>query len=307
MDFGIVIVTYNRKALLSECLDCVLNQTLPFTHIIVVNNHSTDGSEEYLNDLAKRLDALQVFHLKENLGGAGGFAFGFQKIMETSCDWFLIIDDDAMIERTYMEKLADAVAHTDYLACSGTVMTDGAIDRLHRRRIKNSCFMLYEPVEADAYKNDTFEYDISTFCGLCINTSLARKTGLPKTDYFIWFDDTEYCLRFRENTRILNVNQAVLNHKAASAQAVPVCWKHYYGFRNSIDIGRTYSSHPMFYMIYIVMNHMAHIAIDSVFLLLGNRREERRYRRQIYMDVLAGLGQKRLGKDKRYLPGSISG
>lgn len=299
-----MIVTYNRKRLLSQCLDCVLNQTLPFSHIIVVNNHSNDGTKEYLNDLAKRHPKVKAFHLKENLGGAGGFAYGFKKIAETACDWFLIIDDDAMIETSYMEKLADAIKDTPYLACSGTVTTDGKIDKLHRRRVKNACLMLLEPVEDKEYEKDTFEYDISTFCGLCIKTSLARTIGLPRTDYFIWFDDTEYCLRFRSYSRILNVNGAVLDHKAASPQTSTVCWKHYYGFRNSIDIGRRYSSHPFVYGIYIWLNHMAHIFIDSFFLLWGNNKDVRFYRRQIYMDVLKGFWKRKLGKDSRYLPGS---
>ncbi len=306
MEFGVVIVTYNRKKLLSQCLDCVRNQTLPFTQILVVNNHSTDGSEEYLNDLAKQEPRLKAFHMKENLGGAGGFAFGFEKMSHTSCDWFLIIDDDAMIEASYMEKLADAIKDTPYLACSGTVMTNGQIDGLHRRRVKNSCLMLLEPVSTKEYQNAVFEYDISTFCGLCINTSLARTIGLPRADYFIWFDDTEYCLRFRTYSRILNVNHAILDHQTTAPQIVPVCWKHYYGFRNSIDIGRRYSSHPLIYSVYIWLNHMAHILIDTCFLLLGNKKEERVYRRQIYIDVLKGFWKGTLGKDSRYLPGISS-
>lgn len=303
MRFGAVIVTCNRKELLSECLDCVLNQTLPFAQVIVVDNHSTDGSKEYLDHLARRQNSLKVFHMKENSGGAGGFAVGIKKIMETSCDWFLIIDDDAMIERTYMEKLAAAVSGTDYLACSGKVMTEGRIDTLHRRRLANSCLMFFKPVEEKEYQQDTFQYDISTFCGLCLKTSLVKKAGLPRADYFIWFDDAEYCLRFRKYSPILNVNSAVLNHKTRPSKANSVCWKNYYGFRNAIDMGKRYSTHPRIYLFYIYMNHTAHIIIDSFWLIWGNRREERKYRRQIYMDVLKGIRQKKSGKDSRYLPG----
>lgn len=303
MRFGVVIVTCNRKELLSQCLDCVLNQTLPFAQIIVVDNHSTDGSGEYLDNLAQRRNSLKVFHMKDNLGGAGGFAVGIKKIMETSCDWFLVIDDDAMIENTYMEKLADAVQNTDYLACSGTVMTDGRIDTLHRRRLINPCLMFFKPVDEKEYHRPTFQYDISTFCGLCIKTSLAQKIGLPRADYFIWFDDAEYCLRFRRYSPILNVSDALLNHKTKPSDASSISWKHYYGFRNAIDMGKRYSTHPFIYLLYIYMNHTAHIIIDSFFLILGNQKSKRAYRRQIYLDVLKGIRRKKLGKDSRYLPG----
>ena len=305
MKYGVVIVTYNRRELLKECIDCVLAQTVPFSHICVVDNHSTDGSGACLDELAGKLPQLQVFHLEENLGGAGGFAFGLKKLSESSCDWILIIDDDAMLGKTYIEEIDRAIRETDYLAYSGTVVTEGVIDTMHRRELKNACLMTYKPVPAGAYTAGTFEYDISTFCGLLIKTSLIRELGLPKTEYFIWFDDTEYCLRFHKRSRILNVNRAVLNHKTAAPSDAPsVSWKNFYGFRNSIDIGKTYSSCPPVYMAYISLNHMAHIFIDSLGIALGRQKALRRYRRRIYMDVLGGLTRKPSGIDKRYLPGS---
>lgn len=317
MKFGVIIVTYNRRELLRECLECVLSQTLPFEEIYVVDNHSTDGTAEYLDGLEERLKGselplLHIFHLDENIGGAGGFSYGMERLSGGSCDWVLIIDDDAMISKTYMEELAQAIRETDYLAYSGTVVTEGAIDISHRRRIKNPCLMTYAPVEASAYSAGSFEYDISTFCGLLLRTSLIRDIGLPKTEYFIWFDDTEYCLRFRKQSRILNVNRAVLNHKTAAPGTGPVIsWKHFYGFRNSIDIGKAYSSCPPLYMAYILANHSAHILIDSLLLLSDRRKKDsgpsnadRRYRIRIYCDVLKGMGKRPSGRDSRYLPGS---
>jgi rhamnopyranosyl-N-acetylglucosaminyl-diphospho-decaprenol beta-1,3/1,4-galactofuranosyltransferase len=41
-----VIVTYNRKDLLRECLNAVLSQTRPPDHVLVVDNASTDGTPE---------------------------------------------------------------------------------------------------------------------------------------------------------------------------------------------------------------------------------------------------------------------
>lgn len=305
MKYGAVIVTYNRKELLCECMDCVLGQTVPFSCICVVDNHSTDGTAEYLDRLAALNSEIQVYHLGENLGGAGGFAFGLKQISMTDCDWILIIDDDAMLGRTYMKEIDRAIRETSFLAYSGTVATKGSIDTSHRRRLANTCLMTYTPVPEADYSAGSFEYDISTFCGLVINASLIRELGLPKTEYFIWFDDTEYCLRFHKRSRILNVNRAVLNHRTAPPSEAPVIsWKHFYGFRNSIDIGRTYSVCPPVYLAYICANHLTHISIDSIGIALGNQTELRRYRRQVYMDVLQSLQKRPWGIDARYLPGS---
>lgn len=311
MKFAVLIVTYNRKQLLAECLDCVMRQTLSFSRICVIDNCSTDGTGAYLDQLASAYSCeqtapvLDIHHLEENLGGAGGFSFGLSILAETDCDWVLLIDDDAMIAENYIEELEKAIETTDYLAYSGSVTTGGRIDLIHRRILKNSLFMTYKAVPEDAYTSQTFAYDISTFCGLLLKTSLVREIGLPRAEYFIWFDDTEYCLRFNRRSRILNVNGAVLNHKTAPPEKAPaICWKSFYGFRNAIDIGRTYSSFPALYLLSIRLNHLAHILLDTIGLTLGSDPDTRRYRIQVYRDVLKGIGKKPDGADPRYLPGS---
>ena len=72
-----VIVTHNRIDLLKECLDCVNSQEIPFSRIIVVDNHSSDGTKEYLDKIGD--PRYIVIHSEKNLGGAGGFSLGLQE------------------------------------------------------------------------------------------------------------------------------------------------------------------------------------------------------------------------------------
>ena len=199
MKFAVTIVTYNRLELLKECVQQVLSQTVPFSYICIVDNNSTDGTSKYLDQLVaetqtassdKNKPEFHILHLPENIGGAGGFAKGIENLGKTDCDWILIIDDDAMIAADYIEQLQKAILKTNYLAYSGTVTTAGSIDTTHRRFIKCPRLMLYGPVPEEAYAKASFEYDISTFCGLLVKADMVRRIGLPKTEYFIWFDDT---------------------------------------------------------------------------------------------------------------------
>lgn len=314
--FGVVIVTFNRLELLKECLACVMGQTVPFHVVCVVDNHSTDGTKEYLDGLAADASpvaesgaatpTLQIHHLPENIGGAGGFSFGMSKLVDTDCDWILVIDDDAMLDSHYMEKI-EANIEGDTVAYSGRVETGGKIDTSHRRRISNPWLMLYEPMDEVFYTPGLtfFPYDVSTFCGLVINREIIKRVGLPKDEYFIWLDDTEYSLRLRKYSWIINVNDAVLNHKTNPGGKTPVIsWKSYYGFRNAIDIGRQYAPCRPLYYGYIYLNHMTHIVIDAVLLPFSRKREMRRYRMGIYWDVIKDSRNKRLGRNEKYLPGT---
>lgn len=145
MKFGVIIVTYNRLALLKECVGCVLSQTEPFSNICIVDNHSSDGTADWLENLPASFQAetgscrapfFDICRLEENLGGAGGFAYGMRRLADTDCDWILIIDDDAMIAPDYMAELKTSILKHEYLAYSGTVTTNGAIDTSHRRFLK---------------------------------------------------------------------------------------------------------------------------------------------------------------------------
>ena len=243
MNNAVVIVTYNRVELLKECLACVCGQTIPFSRVIVVDNHSTDGTAEFL---AARED-LDVIREPENLGGAGGFYDGLQCASQGEYDWVLIIDDDAMIAPDYMEKLLDyANAHTGIYGLAGKVVTEGHIDVSHRRRIINRLLYVESNVASEEYQKESFSCDAATFCGLLLQGQKMREIGLPQKGYFLWYDDIEYCLRLQECGGVTVVPAAVLHHKTVLSKEGMVTkgvlhrigWRQYYGYRNRYDTAK---------------------------------------------------------------------
>ena len=241
-DNAVVVVTYNRQELLKECLEQIESQTFPPKKIIVVNNASTDGTTEYLQSYKANHAYYKIIACAENLGGAGGFEKGIQASAEVGADCVLLIDDDAVLEKNYMEKIMETRQHyPDYQAFAGTVMTNGRIDTFHRRNIARPGLRLKNcPENCYTGKNAErpFACDIASFCGMVVDHSLVEKTGLPCSEYFIWFDDTEYSMRINRYTRFLVIPEAKLNHKtAAGAQKYPhrrYDWREYYGIRNRI-------------------------------------------------------------------------
>lgn len=241
-DYEVVVVTYNRLELLKECLVQVERQTVPAKKIIVVNNASTDGTEEFLREQKEKCGHYRILTCAENLGGAGGFEKGIQEAVEEPAACILLIDDDAVLENNYMEKIMEARReHPEYQAFAGTVITAGKIDTFHRRnierpglRLKNCPENCYTGLRA----GQPFACDIASFCGMVVDRELVRKAGLPCSEYFIWFDDTEYSMRINRYTRFLVIPDAKLNHKtAAEVSKHPhrrYDWREYYGIRNRI-------------------------------------------------------------------------
>ena len=75
-----VVVTYNRLALLQQCLAALCAQTVRSFTVLVVDNASTDGTADYLKTLD--MPGLVCRNPGKNLGGAGGFAYGIRAAAE---------------------------------------------------------------------------------------------------------------------------------------------------------------------------------------------------------------------------------
>ncbi|WP_163601117.1 glycosyltransferase [Fructilactobacillus sanfranciscensis] len=131
MSYASVIVTFNRKDLLKKAINSVLTQTYAPTYVIVVDNHSTDGTDELMTTFASRKEIVYV-RTSENVGGSMGFYLG--------TDWVSLSDDDAIFETHYFEKLLVASKQKPEVKCfTGTVKSPNeTIQDVHRRKLLNT-------------------------------------------------------------------------------------------------------------------------------------------------------------------------
>lgn len=270
--YAIVVVTYNRKILLQECIERAVGQTVKPAGIIIVDNASTDGTKEYLEKLDDE-GIFDIINLSQNIGGAGGFTKGIECAVKKDVECVLVIDDDAMIEKDYMERILWArQKKSGYMAFAGVVKVNNNIDTFHRRSVSKAG-LLFKNYGEEEYRPPYFECEIASFCGMVLDVGLIKKIGLPHSGYFIWHDDAEYSLRVRKYSRILVVTGAVLNHKTklkSQSGKRRYDWKDYYDIRNRILMVREHGT-----MMDRVVNSL-HLFIHVIFrnrLFQAIRRE----------------------------------
>ena len=81
-----VIVTFNRKELLVRCVRKCLEQNVE-NDVLIFDNHSTDGTKEYLADLGYIDNPRIIYYFSsENLGGSGGFSNGLKMAYDKGYD-----------------------------------------------------------------------------------------------------------------------------------------------------------------------------------------------------------------------------
>ena len=96
----IAIPTYNRLDLLRETLDSVLSQTYSNIQIIISDNFSTDGTQEWLKNL--ELDNTIVIFQRENIGMVRNWN---ECLYSASGKFFLLLSDDDLLSPNAIENL----------------------------------------------------------------------------------------------------------------------------------------------------------------------------------------------------------
>ena len=232
-----VVVTYNRKELLAECLDALLIQTRAVDEILVVDNASSDGTPEMLAAGGYlQCQSVRYLRLPANVGGAGGFHAGIQAAYRHGHAWFWLLDDDTIPTHDALSALFAAYARfaepdRPHLLASRVLWTDGTPHPM------NTCV----PRKADdatvslARLHGVESIRATSFVSMLFHRRFVDSYGLPLADYFIWSDDIEYTARvLRRNFGAL-VPQSIAVHKTAkkhsSITAEPS--RFYYHVRNT--------------------------------------------------------------------------
>lgn len=250
-----VVVTYNRKALLKECLIALLNQTRPLDEIIVIDNASTDRTEDVVRD---RFPVVTYIKLANNSGGAGGFHEGMKLAFEKGHDWIWVMDDDAIAMADALRKLTDCPMMLEdkvYALASTVLEQNGSISLLHRRLFDPNT-LKEKAINAAMYQDDSFQMDSASFVGFLISRKAIREVGLPLKDLFIHYDDTEYSLRIRKRGIMVTVPGSKVVHGEVGGgseksmwRQQPLDWKRYYSIRNRIYMLKKYGEPGLvFYM-----------------------------------------------------------
>ena len=247
MKICVVLVTFNRKNDLEKTLALYEQQTYAPNTVLVVDNHSNDGTAEMLADWAGQESPIEhrVVTMSENVGGSGGFYAGMEAAMALDCDWIFVSDADAMPKLDALARLNDfSVKYPELVAqCSALCGVVDAGDHYavgHRARIHRASpiGMLDRPVPVEEYEKEYFPVDFFSYIGSCIRKSALEKAGLTRKEFFIYSDDFEHALRVGKQGKMLCIPSVVLCHMDNNPYSPKASWRDYYATRNVLIMYR---------------------------------------------------------------------
>ncbi|RZK28204.1 MAG: glycosyltransferase [Hymenobacter sp.] len=222
-----VVVTYNRLADLKKCLDSLRQQSQPLDALFVINNGSTDGTDEWL---ATQPD-LQVT-TQANLGGAGGFATGIDTAYKAGYTWLWCMDDDCLAAPNALQALLES---PNLGPCIKNAMSVSATNH------DELAFFVERPNRNYRRVSDMQDVELvygvaSFFNGTLIHSEVVKAIGIPDKSLFIWGDEVEYMTRAQKlGFPVVTVPSSVFYHPPSFDRdgiPWPGAWKQYYAVRN---------------------------------------------------------------------------
>ena len=209
---SIVIVNYNVKELLENCLNSIYkaNDDLCELEIFVVDNNSIDKSPEMVR---KKFPSVHLIKNEKNVGFSKA---NNQALAQASGEFILILNPDTILAERTFEKLLDFNdTHPETGAISSKlILSSGKLDSACRRSFptpsvaiprmlglsklfpKSKMFSKYNLSYVDV--DDTIEVDAICGAFMFIPKKVLDKTGYFDEDYFMYGEDLDLCYRIKK-------------------------------------------------------------------------------------------------------------
>lgn len=244
--FGI-LPTFERFRELSITLEALGRQHRKLDHLLVVDNAASEDVAAIVRSYGAAAHRVEYQAPGENLGFAGGVAFGMRRILEEAedSDWIVLLDDDRPIpsDSTFLELAhfgEQMVSQNPATAVVGLVGARFDWKRGILVRIPDEELM--GPVSVDCIGGNHFPFYL---------TRTIRDVGPFRSEIFFGLSEVEHGLRLRKagysiyahgdlwRSRRTNNSRLDMDH-ARSWRLQDVNWRWYYSLRNSIFILRSH-------------------------------------------------------------------
>lgn len=227
-----VCVTYgDRWHLATRTLDAARREGCAFA-VLIDNGCPSPVSQAAVERYG---EWIRVHRLAENSGSSGGFSEGIARALQEDCSHLLLLDDDNELQAGCLAKLASEISRPSASAKQGLAalafrpghQTDLAAGMpAHRCQARSTSFLGFHFADLvfkvwrrinptrDTKPGETpsiLPVDIAPYSGLLLDRDLVLRIGLPRKDFLLYSDDSEFTWRITASGgRIHLVRPAIL-------------------------------------------------------------------------------------------------
>ena len=278
---AIVIINWNSYEVTRDTLLSLQQTSYRNYDVILVDNHSTDGSLELLQ---QEFSDLIYLTLPENIGFTGGNNAGMQYAIEHNYTYTLLLNNDVFVKEDFLEPLIDQLDQDPKM---------GAVQPLiyfhHDRSLIWNAGATYNPwlgicqtIGYNKADQPSFHWprtiDWITGCAFMVRTELLKEIGVFPLKFFIYFEDVDLSFRIKQKGyRLGFVPDSVIYHIAGVSHKSKEKGKegfvspkvHYLVSRNRIWLLKRYTKAIAFPS--VIIYHLIYFSAIAFYFILRQR------------------------------------
>lgn len=221
MEVSIIIVSFNTKKLLLDCIESILRHTKGLSYeIIVVDNASTDSSVQAVENLCRKYKQIKLIKNSKNLGFG---AANNQGIKRAKGRYILLLNSDTLFRKNILSGMVswmDKKENVGIVSCAlknkdGSLQgTGGYFPTIVRvfswMTIQDLPFVDYlikpfhpvhrlSPFRGESFYKRKKELDWVTGAFMLIRRQVIKDIGYFDEDFFMYTEEVDYCFRAKKS------------------------------------------------------------------------------------------------------------
>jgi len=218
----VVILNWNGKDDTVECLNSLKKLSYPNFRVIVVDNASTDGSQELIK---RTRPDVELIENSANLGCGGGNNVGIREALKKGADYVFLLNNDTIVDSNLLSILVEVGESSPQIGIIGPkIYPYSEPDKIWAAGAETVRFSYYIGKLRGFNQRDKGQYDFDgevdflLTCGVMIKREVFELIGLLDADYFYTTEDFDFCLRARKTGfKVFYVSRAMMWHKVAAS------------------------------------------------------------------------------------------
>ncbi len=232
---SIVILTYNNEETIDSLLSSLVVLKSEF-EVIVVDNNSTDKTLAEV----KKYNFVDLIENKKNLGFSAGNNVGIRYALQKGADVVFLFNPDTIVPKDFLKnfnKSTKLLFDKESVGIVGPKIYDekGKIwsigGKLDKKRY--STYLVGYGKDDQHSRGLTSNINYVSGTGVFIKRGVFEKIGFLKEDYFLYYEDVDFCLRaIKAGFRLVVDKNISIIHKASSSVGENSPIMQYYMARN---------------------------------------------------------------------------
>ncbi|MEX2007825.1 MAG: glycosyltransferase family 2 protein [Candidatus Levyibacteriota bacterium] len=230
-----VILTFNNEKTIPVLLDSLFPFKSRFK-VIIADNRSTDKTLQQI----KKYNFVKLIKNKKNLGFSAGNNVGIKYAFKKGADVIFLLNPDTVLPKNFLKNFQEGtelLLNSNAVGIIGPKIYDekgklwsagGTIDE----RRYSAKLTGYGSVDVGQY-NANIDLDYVSGTAIFIKKEVFEKIGLLKEDYFLYYEDVDFCFRAKKAGFKLAIDPNItITHNASSSVGKNSSVMQYYMARN---------------------------------------------------------------------------